>query len=279
MTLLARNEADILASWLDYHLAMGVDLIIATDHSSIDETPEILRVYEKTGKVVYHYEPAEAYLQSERVSKMARQAFVNYQADWVINADADEFYVPTRGTLKTVLTGLPQEVDVLTIKRHNLWPLLPPVQGSAIQGMIYRKRVSLDEVMQRPLVDKMIHRGAEDVCVGRGAHNATSQRFQRTAPCDEIYTLHFPLRSWEQFQMKIQHSGSNHIKNSTRVNRYTLWAEALEQGDLQKVYESYCLHRSRIPELLTAGEIVEDRSILNVLKQIKPEISESHNRS
>ncbi|HJM57083.1 MAG TPA: hypothetical protein QF446_07130 [Planctomycetota bacterium] len=36
MTLLVRNEEDILATNIEYHLARGVDFIIATDNLSDD---------------------------------------------------------------------------------------------------------------------------------------------------------------------------------------------------------------------------------------------------
>lgn len=49
MTLLARDEADIVAANLDYHLAQGVDFVIATNHSSRDATAELLRGYERRG--------------------------------------------------------------------------------------------------------------------------------------------------------------------------------------------------------------------------------------
>ena len=42
MTLLARDEIDIVDSWLAFHLNAGVDLVIATDNRSRDGTTEVL---------------------------------------------------------------------------------------------------------------------------------------------------------------------------------------------------------------------------------------------
>ena len=38
MTLLARDERDIVEQHLAFHLAAGVDLVIVTDHASSDGT-------------------------------------------------------------------------------------------------------------------------------------------------------------------------------------------------------------------------------------------------
>ena len=49
VTLLARDEEDVIACNLDYHLRRGVDFVIATDHGSRDATADILREYERAG--------------------------------------------------------------------------------------------------------------------------------------------------------------------------------------------------------------------------------------
>lgn len=40
LTVLVRNEEDILEAHFAYHFAVGVDLVIATDHCSTDRTSE-----------------------------------------------------------------------------------------------------------------------------------------------------------------------------------------------------------------------------------------------
>ncbi|MEA2356013.1 MAG: hypothetical protein QOD61_2142, partial [Solirubrobacteraceae bacterium] len=45
MTLVVRNEEEILETNLDYHFAQGVDFALVTDHDSTDGTPEILDRY------------------------------------------------------------------------------------------------------------------------------------------------------------------------------------------------------------------------------------------
>ena len=49
MTLLARDEADIVDAQLSFHLNAGVDFVVATDNLSQDGTTEILESYARDG--------------------------------------------------------------------------------------------------------------------------------------------------------------------------------------------------------------------------------------
>ncbi len=74
MTLLARDEIDIVDSWLAFHLNAGVDFVIATDNRSQDGTTEMLEEYARSGQVHLIREPGEDLRQDEWVTRMARLA-------------------------------------------------------------------------------------------------------------------------------------------------------------------------------------------------------------
>ena len=59
MTLLVRDEQDIIADNLDFHLAQGVDEVIVTDNGSEDATLDILAEYESRGVVRVIHEPSD----------------------------------------------------------------------------------------------------------------------------------------------------------------------------------------------------------------------------
>lgn len=99
MTLLVKNEEDMLEENLIFHKAMGVDGFIITDNNSSDRTPEIIRKYKEKGWIVEAIEEkATDYQQKKWVDRMIWKAKSVHKADWVINADADEY-----GMLRSVI--------------------------------------------------------------------------------------------------------------------------------------------------------------------------------
>ncbi len=51
LTLLVRDEVDLVAANVRYHLALGVDHVVVTDHRSTDGTTDVLRQLEGEGRV------------------------------------------------------------------------------------------------------------------------------------------------------------------------------------------------------------------------------------
>src|ERR1700688_33804 len=96
--LLVKDEADIIEFTLR-HLKAQVDWIYAADNGSTDGTREILDALENGTAEAWLTvldDPVVAYYQAEKMTALAVRARMNgYQ--WVIPADADEFWYATDG--------------------------------------------------------------------------------------------------------------------------------------------------------------------------------------
>jgi hypothetical protein len=262
MTLLVRDEEDVLAANLDFHFAQGVDFVIATDNLSVDRTPEILRAYERRGVLRYIHEPADDYNQAAWVTRMARLAAGEHGADWVINNDADEFWWPGRGTLHDVLAAVPATIGVVKVPRHNFVPL--EGSGPFHARMIWREAVSLNTLGQ-PLPLKVAHRAAPGVVVAQGNHGVDGVSPPGVDSAD-IEILHFPMRHGAQFTNKIAKGGAAY-ERSTTVPRHTggtwrsLFSELRSNGSLERHLVAAIHGPERLALRLADGEIVQDRRL------------------
>lgn len=269
MTLLVRDEEDVLAANLDFHLAQGVDFVIATDNLSTDRTPEILRNYERRGVMRTIHEPTDDYSQAIWVTRMARLAAQEYGADWIINNDADEFWWPARGTLRDVLAAVPDGIGVLEVPRHNF--IAVESGGPFYERMLWREAVSLN-VHGHPLLPKVAHRAAPDVMVAQGNHSVEGVHPAVVAR-SEMEILHFPLRHPAQFANKIAKGGAAYARNTALPPGVgstwrSLFMELQADGDLSRHLAAAIHDPARIAHRLAAGEILLDTRLPDFMRTL-----------
>lgn len=210
MTILVKDEADIIQENIEYHLSRGVDHFIVMDNDSKDGTTEILKRYEREGVLDYIYQDG-VYSQSEWVTQMARLAYQNHKADWVINNDADEFWWHDCGCLKTALCDIPKEVGVVRARRHNMLREEGLESEKFYDRMTFRRKRSLNPV-GKPLLPKVCARGSDKVVVHSGSHNITLSDQDDVIDSD-IEIFHFPFRYEGQVRRKIDNIGAGYEKN------------------------------------------------------------------
>jgi hypothetical protein len=252
MTLLVRDEEDIVADNLDFHLAQGVDEVIVTDNGSVDGTLEILRAYEARGLVRIIVEPTDDYSQGRWVTRMARMAATEHKADWVINNDADEFWWPRAGTLRTLFEGLGGDVGAVVGHRTNFVPR-PEDDRPYWERMTLRERESLNPV-GKSLPPKLAHRAHPEIVVVQGNHRIKGPDVGSEVDDGSIEILHFPMRSYAQFENKIVKGGRAYARNKELPEKTgRTWRrlyETWEQGGLPAHYEASVVAEAARQDLL-----------------------------
>ncbi len=201
MTLLARDEADLIDAQLAFHLNAGIDFVVATDNRSEDGTTEILERYERAGVLHLIREPGRDLRQSEWVTRMARLAATEFGADWVLNSDADEFWWPRGRSFADVLAAVPERYGAVRGAWRNFVPR-PDDEPFFAERMTVR--LCDPTYLDHPLatVFKSAHRAAPDVRIGRGNHEAFADGLFPLRGWYPIEIFHFPVRSLEQCRRK-----------------------------------------------------------------------------
>jgi hypothetical protein len=260
MTLLVRNEEDIIEANLQFHRAQGVDFFIVTDNGSEDSTLEILEHYAGKGWLYLIHEGDDDYNQSKWVTRMARVASIQFRADWVINNDADEFWYPVQGDLKSALESVPLDAGSVLVERTNFLPRRSETHDPFWKRLTIRERLSLNHKGES-LPGKVCHRASPTVIVNQGNH-AVQNVSGKHITTNEIQILHFPLRDYKQFEIKIRFGGAAYERN-TKVGpeagrRWRTHYREYLAGNLPAVYHEQIPTEQEIQAGLQAGRYIED---------------------
>jgi hypothetical protein len=262
MTLLVRDEQELLAANLDYHLRQGVDFVLVSDHGSTDATPEILGEYVQRGVARVLAVEGEALDQGAWVTRMARLAAAEHGADWVINNDADEFWWPLAGTLRDMLSLVPPRYGQLVAPRHNFIPR--PGTGPFWERMVIREARS-QNLIGGELEPNVAHRGHPDLVVDHGNHWVLGAPLEAAPAFPLIEVLHFPIRTWEQFEHKVARAGRGYRALADRPpdvgrDQLTLY-DIHRQGGLPDYFSRAMLDDETIEAGIARGELVRDRRL------------------
>jgi hypothetical protein len=294
MALKVRDEGDVLEANLRFHHALGVAHFVVTDNGSTDETPEILRRYADAGLATVIDEPGTDYRIAGAgwLTRMARIAATDLDADWVIHTDADEFWLPAEGSLQDALGAIPDQYGVVVAPRVE-YVGRPDGPGTFAERLTVREARSRlqPKVAHRALPNVVsLDRGAHDVALegpdgdvastlrppGRAVHRTVrdedeapeeQQLDEETklvwAPEWPLRILHFPVRSFEQFKRRTEVAiFEGHYPNWGRFKRLR---ELYEQGKLDEVFADLALDDADVEEGLREGRLVRDERFVELL--------------
>ena len=271
MTLLARDEADVVESWLSFHLNAGADFVVATDNNSQDGTTDVLERFAREGHLHLLREPGDDLRQNEWVTRMARLAATDFGADWVINSDADEFWWPRGPSLSHVLDAIPPRYGTVGAFLRTF----PPRPDSDVP---FAERLTVRFSALAPINDpaslykpirKVIHRGHPQIALTRGNHAVIDSPFDPLRGWFPVEVLHFPLRSLAQCEHKARLQGNAWQRiNRTPTAYHAQMFEALERGTMADYYAAQVVSDGEVEHGVAEGRLVVDTRLRDALRRI-----------
>lgn len=280
MNLLVKNEADIIADNIRYHSHAGVDCFVVMDNGSTDGTREIIADLSKDYDIHIIDRPIAEYKQSQWKTEMAFVSKRKLQADWSIANDADEFWYPNGGNIKTYLTHFG---SIVYCPRYNMQldeQFLQPGYRYhqaylQVKNPLLNKHLDLINtdalsIMLSKIHGKVIVNNHGLLRVKGGNHRAwhlLGQYNQITE--NNIKVLHYPIRSKQQFINNIENRAQLLRKGPVRMgNHYRRWVRLYEEGKIEEELDRFILKDKEIKVLERIGLIHQRKDISDHLSKL-----------
>ena len=202
MTLLARDEADVVESWLAFHLNAGAtrDRDGQPLRGRHDRRARAVRA---RGSRPPDPRAGEDLRQDEWVTRWPAWAD-EFAADWVINSDADEFWWPRGASLSEMLAAVPERYGTVSGFLRTFVPR--PGDGD------FAERMTVASPRSRRST-------TPPRCTSRSGRSCTAHTPRSASPGKPrvvdspfaplrgwfpIEVFHFPIRTFEQFEHKTE---------------------------------------------------------------------------
>ncbi len=287
MTILVKNEDDIIEQNIRVHASLGVDAFVVMDNDSTDNTKEILHRLQKEFEIVV-IEEKGLYNQAKWMKQLAFQA-KKLGADWVINNDADEFWIPDEN--KSLRNILEYKGSVITAHRYNMlidsktyqkdfkfYDMHYRVQNPIYYDKNYQQNNEEVSIILAKNAPKVITNPHGLILIRGGNHKALHianmrdyfKHYDKIKRSPDITVYHYPIRSFEQFKKNIQNrkmllESKKHIRMGPHYRR---WVRLLNEGKLEEEFQKFILKPQEIETFLDYGIVVEDRHPQNQIKKV-----------
>lgn len=224
MTILARNEEDIIGKNIEHHISQGVTQFILTDNRSEDKTKKIAEQYKEVIEIID--EPGEDHNQSKWVTKMAHIA-CKLKPDWIIHVDADELWC-----------GLSQLKNVTGNHFGSTKMFLHPPTESSFNYDSMRHYLDFEEIKEIPGECKVFHRPDPNIIITHGNHGY--QNINEVEFTKSIWRHHYPIRSYNQLARKCIEGHEALLKRKSICERWKKWYDMYHNNELKNKYEKLC---------------------------------------
>jgi hypothetical protein len=279
MSLVVRDEEDVIGENIHFHASMGVDCFAVLDNGSKDSTREIVSRLCTTYDITLFDDPGN--FEKERQSMLlARHLQERQGADWLISNDADEFWLPENASLKSLINN---ETPVLSARRYNF---VPREQDVAAANYAFYHNIMLVERPygvqppspdpNEPLLYPMMLRAVPGkiICaleglehIFKGSHRVTHAR-GKANETSAATIFHYQIRSYKAFETKIINHGKS-LQNARGATSWHLrrWHAAYANGQLKQEYQTLLLNDGQTKSLLADGVIRENHMLANIIRR------------
>jgi len=275
MTILVKNEADIIEKNIRYHAKAGVDNFVVMDNNSTDGTREILAELKKEYEITIIDEKG-VYSQAKWMTKLTHIARKKYNPTWLIPNDADEFWYSEKSLKETIKS----KKRVLTVDRFNF--LLQEnkkwyeSEVRVENPIFYRKNTQLSaekiSIVLTKISPKVIINPKGLLWIRGGNHKALNffdfrdyfRHYDKIKRFEKVKVFHFPIRSFEQFKKNIENR-KKLLENGAKMGpHYKRWVKLLSIRKLEEeFYNNLVFKGTEINILEKYGIVIKDKFCLN----------------
>ena len=272
---MAKNEADIIESFVRYYMTFADGMIIV-DHNSDDDTGKILAELQKEypSLIVDQLNTIE-HIQSEVMTNLVKIAAHELGAELILPLDIDEFLIPKKNTdCRAILDKIVDDVVALEWVDHEL------VNPEHDRDKFLLSRLCNKSVTMRTMT-KVFLKGSfvrnNEIRLTQGNHGIRVKSADGTEALvpahrhSKLVLAHFPFRSQGQYVSK---NAIGWLTNATRYSATTVVAPHWKSA-FDKICDNDC-EMPTIPDAQFVGKLYEgninlkytDSEPINVLPRV-----------
>lgn len=238
-----RNEVDVLPLNIAYHRSIGITDFWIVDNGSTDGTTSFLREFANANPWLRWRSEPGAFHQSEFITAMAQEAFRS-GAEWIVPADADEFWSVEIGQLAEVLARSDAGALVCQVQNFVQDRRVTHDPPSALLTMTHRAEQRGTAASARELVEsgaiafveivyppKVVSRATSSLIIHGGNHSVDGAE-GRAEPSGKLSVLHAPIRSLARLELLAEHGRRSAEANPNPEHGWHVrrWAELESLG-------------------------------------------------
>jgi len=271
-----KDEIELIPRAISHLRAMGVDLIIACDDDSRDGTAEYLQSCRSKGDLeivsLTEWGPTTPAEWSGHYLELVRRS----GGDWVIFLDADEFWIPAKGTLRDYIRSV--DSDVISAARFNVvlgrdGARLPSSLMTSLPELLlfvepipdfasYLARNPLASWIQGVPIPKVMARCSRVGRVAVGGHDVEANdqiALKKRRPTD-LLIAHVPFTTRERFARKVENIRLAVGRDPDMFRgqmgwHWRRWLALADEGRLDMEFDRTSFDDSAIEKLRASGII------------------------